>query len=240
MKHPVAERGSFGGFMGNGVPSTTVFDHKGRIVIRKRLFDKRVREAIFTALKAAPHPLLGEKEYVKLSKEAGKVKAGEDIGAVLAKVRAIWADENADPDLWDEAYTLFSRLDNYGEHMLSEALIAEEKSPVLGLQLFKEVAKIFKGDIVGEEAEEAAATIKKDKNFQNEKEAWAIWVEFEAIYKAHRFRISVKNRAMKKMTDLLCNRYQNTAGGKMAIKLMPDLIKALSRYASLTEKGDES
>jgi len=233
MKHPVAERGSFAGNMGYGVPCSIVFDHKGKRLLINREFTRRVRETILKALEEAPHPLLGNKTYKILKEETQKIKENRDLGLVLKKVRAIWEDDAAELELWDEAQILYSRLDNYGESLLADAEIETEKSPILGLALYKKIAERFKGDRISEQANLAIQSITRDKNFPKEKKAWELWEEFLIPYKAHRFRMSRCNRRMLKILDSIILECKDTAGGKLALDMKPGLIEALNRYGDL-------
>lgn len=230
MSYPIAAQGSFDGYTGYILPEVVLFDHKGEVILHKRLFDDVTRKAIMEALEDAPHPLLGDKEYVELADEAEWVKRNDGLGKVLAKVRRIWADENAEPKLWDEAYEMFSRLDNYAETLLARAETAAEENPVLGLRKYEEIRKRFEGDARGEEAAQAARILKESEHFARETAAWKLWEEeVLPMYKKHRFRITKKNRIMLGPMKRLCDEFENTAANDLAEILLPDLTEALKR-----------
>ncbi len=238
MKYPIAERGSIDGYTGVVLPVEIVFNHKGELILHKRIFDDKVRQVILEALAAAPHPLLGDKEYKHLAREAQWVKSNKNLGEALARARTIWADHEAEPTLWDEAYTLFSRLDNHAESLLCNAELTAEENPVIGVRAYREINEMFAGDERGLQAKKAMEALVEHKNFKREHDAWVIWEKAAPIYEKHRLRITDQNRILLETVNTLCSGYRGTVAGDLAVNLKPQLVEALkARDPSFTGDG---
>ncbi len=236
MKYPIAERGHIDRYRGTVLPVVIVFNHKGELILHKRIFDDKARAVVLEALKVAPHPLLGDKVYKRLAREAEMVKRGENLGRVLRKVREIWASDTEDMELWDEAYCLFSRLDNHAEDLTLRAEAAWEMNPVLGLRAWEAVSELFEGDVRGDRAKEAAAAIKGERSVPREEAAWKEWEKVAAVYEKHRFRITRNNLAMLETVRKLCSGYGETVAGAKALGLKAGLLEALKQRGYLFDE----
>lgn len=235
MHYPIAERGAVDDYTGTVLPEMLLFNHKGELILHKRIFDHQARQVILDALEAAPHPLLGDKQYLGLAEEADRVKRGEELGAVLAKARRIWTAETFEEAgaateiqaLLDEAFELFSRLDNHAELLIYRAELAAEKNPVLGCRMYRAAYETFKGDLRGAEAKAAMDAIAGERSFPRELTAWRLWERVEPIYRKHRLRITEKNRAILEVVDKLCADYPDTTAGVLAADLKAPLAEAM-------------
>jgi hypothetical protein len=126
-----------------------VFDHEEKRVFAGRL--EGMREAVDAALARAPDRLVGG-PYTKVKDLAAKIaKKRKKIGREIKALRAIAADNRADPEKRREAEALLARLTAHSDARIDKA---ETLLPdvVNAARIYEELALLFEGDEFGDRA----------------------------------------------------------------------------------------
>ncbi|MHC4600120.1 MAG: hypothetical protein ACYS47_14060, partial [Planctomycetota bacterium] len=140
-------------------------------------------------LDEAPDWLTGPREYVELTEEAEKIRNRVDLGAVTKILRGkVMSD---DQDVMEEAADLLNRLEGYAEMKLKRAASkANWGYPEEALALWKETARVFKGDQIGEKAAALEKERRADPTFKKELEAVKFFKKMELVAKKLKHRRS--------------------------------------------------
>jgi len=148
------------------LPWVALFDHKGERTFADNIRGqgKRLGEALDEAVARAPDFMLGG-PYSKLGDIASAIAADRSrIGLQLKKVRSILSGESTDPALLKEAEALLARLEKYSRDRIAKTL--EEPDDIVGAsRTFKELARIFEGDEIGDHARKLLDMVKADPAF---------------------------------------------------------------------------
>lgn len=228
IPYPVAASGGLAGYELKAIPTRILFDHTGKIIheavgpVTKDTFN-----AIAAAIKDAPHPLLGEFDYQKLSKEARWVEKGQSWGKVLAGLRETLADEAADPDEKNEAGIMMPRLEGHAKRLMEKAAKILPRNMVMAVEAYADIRAKFRGDIIEDEAEARMKEIMADPKFKLEEFAWLKWAKVEEIYEKNGFKNRGRNKEMLELCNMLLDKCEGTAGAREASAFKPGLETAI-------------
>lgn len=127
-----------------------------------------------TAAEEAPAPsptlleaMAGPGPYGRAASHAAKLRAGKDLGRVLAALR-----KQADGDDGERMLQSFSR---YAEARLEDARALREGDPAAAVGALEALARAFDGDEIGEKAEREADALRREPRVQTELKAEARW-----------------------------------------------------------------
>ncbi|HUT60306.1 MAG TPA: TlpA disulfide reductase family protein [Phycisphaerae bacterium] len=151
----------------SGIPHAFVFDHAGRVVFEGHPSDRKMEQAIVAALKARPHPILGEMQYRKMASAAAKARAGR-LGEAI---KLCQAKAGAEGDEGKEASYLLANIERYAGRLQAKADKYEQDAPSRCLAALAELDKRFAGTDYGEKAKAKLTQLKEDKTFQSELKA---------------------------------------------------------------------
>ncbi|MDI6733666.1 MAG: TlpA disulfide reductase family protein [Planctomycetota bacterium] len=160
----IYDGGNISGVEVKGIPHFVLFDHNGNMVYSGHPMEsgKKFEET----MKSAPDWLTGEGPYKKLNALAQKIRERKELGKTLSTLKTKHLNsENADEK--SEAETLVERLERFGNRLLSRAEAKKEKDPLGAFNLYKEIATLFKGDEIGDNAQKVVDELQKDKTFQD-------------------------------------------------------------------------
>ncbi|MEW6026115.1 MAG: TlpA disulfide reductase family protein [Planctomycetota bacterium] len=162
----IYDRGSISGVDVSGIPHFTLFDHTGKMVYDGHPMEAAAEKALSEAMKNAPDWLVGEGPYKKLKALAEKIKERKGLGGVLKTIKEKHLNSQ-DPDEKAEAEKLLERLTRYGNKLLQKADGLKTTEPLKSHNLYQETSKLFKGDEIGDNADNALKDLKEDKTFQD-------------------------------------------------------------------------
>jgi len=162
------------------LPWAVVFDHEEKRVFAGRF--EGLREAVDAALARAPDRLTGG-PYTKVKDLAAKIaKKRKKIGREIKALRAIAADERADPVKKQEAEALLARLEAHGDTRIdrAEALLPDV---VNAARIYAELALLFEGDELGDRAAGLLDGLQSAPGFEKEVDAAAAFEEARAGFR---------------------------------------------------------
>lgn len=130
------------------------------------------REGTPEAVTLAPSPtvleaMAGPAPYGKMAPQAAKLRAGRELGRVLAALRAKADGEDAE--------RMLQALTRYASARLEEALALEGPDPAAAVRSLERMGREFEGDEIGARAAEAAGRLRRDPKVQTEIKAEARW-----------------------------------------------------------------
>lgn len=161
-----------------GIPKVFIFDASGALA-----FDGRtdgMESKVEDLLKKAPDWLTGPRKYVKVKAESDKISKRKGMGQAIAALRQ--KSQSSDPQEKEEAEELLERIIRYAEreNKRVESLIAIGY-PFQAREIWKRLAKDFKGDEIGNKAESLGTEKEKDEAFKREIEAARMFARIESI-----------------------------------------------------------
>lgn len=160
-----------------GIPKVFIVNWKGEVCWDGR--HDGLESAVESALKDAPDWLAGPREYVHVKAEADKVRKRKGMGSAVNALRE--KAESADGEEKEEAADLLGRLLGYADRERKKAdALVEAGDPLAAVQIWKALAKDFKGDAIGDEAAALEKEKAKDPAFKRELEAAKILAGMEA------------------------------------------------------------
>jgi hypothetical protein len=160
-----------------GIPYVFVFDPAGAIQFEGRYsgMESKVEELC----KTAPDWLTGPKEWTKVKAEADKLRSRKGMGQAVADLRK---KEQAEGDAKEEAGELLDRVTRFAEREMKRAeTAAEAGDPLKSQDIWTRLARDFKGDEIGTQADTAAKEKGKDPAFQKEVDAAKQLAKLETI-----------------------------------------------------------
>jgi hypothetical protein len=148
----------------SGIPHVVLFDHTGKCVYRGS--PDAAEAMVPKLLAAAPAPVLEGRKLTKLTQEATQLKKESNFPTVLQAVKA--KTSSKDTATAEEANYVVEKIGALAKKQFDQAKAQKEAAPHTALALLQNVANHFKGTDAGKEAAEEVASLKKDKDFQNE------------------------------------------------------------------------
>ncbi|MHC5037616.1 MAG: hypothetical protein ACYTHM_09905 [Planctomycetota bacterium] len=127
----------------------------------------------------ASFPLIDPAKYTVLRSEAKSIAARKNLGTVLADLRGKAEKETGKAQ--EEARALLEKLLAYAGYQLDRAEKMKDEDPGEALAMYKNIAAMFKGDEVGEKADAIYTALKKDKAFQREIKAGALYRQMREL-----------------------------------------------------------
>ncbi len=169
--------GDVKGNKSNGIPMFFVFNPKGEVAWEGH-DPSGMESAAEVELKNAPDWLAGPRQYEKLKAEARKVASRQGLGTVAKDLRK--KAESADEKEKSEADELLGRLQKHAERLMKRAEeMAAEGDPLGAIEIWKSLAKDFKGDEIADNAAKAEKDKGADAAFKKELEAAKIFDQIE-------------------------------------------------------------
>jgi len=149
-----------------GIPRVFVFDHRGELVFEGRP-NGEMDEAVVKALKARPHPLLGDRRYRRAGRIVSQIRSG--------RLGQAWKDATEKKDAegaeGEEARALLANLKAYADQLVATAERAETQSPSECIAALSKLTKYFAGTSFAKKAAETLEQLKADEKFQAELKA---------------------------------------------------------------------
>jgi hypothetical protein len=168
ISFPIYQGGSVSGLDVSTLPHFVLFDHKGNVIFDGQPID--VYPKLDAAMKAAPDPIIGESPYKKLDKIAQKIKEHKEFGKILSTLKKKYLT-STDADEKAEAEKLVGCLTNYANKLLKKADKKKGAEPLKAYNIYQDIATLFKGDEIGDNAEQILNELKADENFQENMKA---------------------------------------------------------------------
>jgi hypothetical protein len=163
---PVYNDGDVGNYERKANPQCFIFNHKGRLVFDPKYGVDPERSAGKYASEA-PHWLLMGREFTDLSAKAKLVAKMRDLGKVWGEIGEI--AKGAEGKQKEEADYLLGRLKWYSEWLDAKAKAKiEDGRPSEALDVYKEMATLFRGHEVATKAEDTKAKCEADGAFKKE------------------------------------------------------------------------
>ncbi|MHC5078650.1 MAG: hypothetical protein ACYTHN_06505 [Planctomycetota bacterium] len=139
-----------------GIPKVFLFNWKGEMTWDGR--HSGLEDAVEEVLKGAPDWLVGPRKFEKVKAEAGKIRKRKGMGGAVKALREKAKSEDAQEK--EEAEVLLGRVVKYAERQMQRAeACIEAGDPLKAQAIWKDLAKAFKGDEIGDKA----ASIEKEK-----------------------------------------------------------------------------
>jgi len=152
----------------DGTPTVFFFDAAGDLV-HKGFFAGHEKE-LEALLEKAPDWVTGPRDYVHVGAEAQKIRNRSALGSASHSLRVKAVSDN--PAEKEEASFLLERLEKYAESLGKRARAkAACGYPRKSLDLWKGIARDFKGDRIGDEASRTEKGLSDDPSFQRELDA---------------------------------------------------------------------
>ncbi|MFH1227550.1 MAG: hypothetical protein V1701_06560 [Planctomycetota bacterium] len=233
MTFPVYEGGNVAGVAVTGVPHFILFDHTGKMIYSGNMGE--VDGKLADAMKNAPDPLIGAGPFKKLSALAKKIVDRKELGKIMTTLKTKHLNSE-DADEKAEAENLVEHLNRYGNKLLKKAGEKKATEPTNCYNLYQQAATLFKGDEIGNNAEQIVKELKADKEFQDnikaDKELASIQAEIETFKPCSKCYAFNKNcepcqkknasfESVKQRTAGLLKKYPNSPAAGKAKDLMP-------------------
>jgi thiol-disulfide isomerase/thioredoxin len=161
-----------------GIPHFVLFDHKGNLAYSGHPMEAEADKKLDEAMKSAPDFLVGEGPYKKLTALVEKIKQRKELGKVLTTLKTKHLNSEDETEK-TEAEQLISRLEGYGNKLLGRANKKKDTEPLNCFNIYQEVVILFKGDEIGNTADNALKELKEDKTFQDNLKADKEYLEIE-------------------------------------------------------------
>lgn len=232
------EGGSVRGVEVRGIPHSCLFDHRGNLVFEDHpgLAEKKLKELV----ENMPDPLIGEGPYKKLGSLAKKICQRKGLGKIMSQLSEK-IEKAKKPGEKEEAEKLLGRLQNYAQKLKTKADGAKDQDPLQYYNLQQQLAKEFKGNEIGTEAQEVVKGLKKDKEFQRTLKAEKEFAKIEAMTET--FKPCQNNKPLNIKNCAGCQK-KNAASlntivsfAKRLIKKYPDTPAAQKTQGLLDELG---
>ncbi|MFH1230605.1 MAG: hypothetical protein V1709_03820, partial [Planctomycetota bacterium] len=162
------EGGSVNGAKTDGIPRFILFDHTGKMVFNGH--PSEANKKLADVMKNKPDPLVGAGPYKKLSALTQKIKERKELGKILTTLKTKHL-VSSDADEKSEAEQLVDRLSRYGNRLSQKAEMKKLTEPLNSYNLYREVATLFKGDEIGDNADKVLKELIGDKTFQDNMKA---------------------------------------------------------------------
>lgn len=146
-------------------------------------------------------------------RHAAKLRAGRDLGRLLAGLRAKSEGEEGD--------RILRSLSRYAASRLEEALALESVDPAGAVRGLEALAKAFDGDETGERAGAEADRLRRDPNVQAEIKAEARWRSIEEARARLRPRAALDG--LRAQAEQLIRAYPGTVAAAKARDLLKEV-----------------
>jgi thiol-disulfide isomerase/thioredoxin len=231
--YPIYQSGDIKGVSFSGVPHFNIFNHRGEMV-----FDGHPSAAdkiLDDTMKNAPDPLVGEGPYKKLKSLADQISQHKGFGNIMSQLRK--KAESADADEKAEANKLMERLISFANKSTGKAEKKKLTEPLNAFNLYQEIAALFKGDEIGNNAEKTVKSLKEDKTFQEnmnaDKELAQIMDETEKLKNCNKCKAFNKDclscqeknpawNTLRQRTEGLIKKYPDSPAAVKAKELLPN------------------
>ena len=144
-------------------------------------------------------------------RHAAKLRAGRDLGRLLAALRA-------KPE-GGEGERILQALSRFAAARLDDARAMESADPAAAVRALDLVSKDFDGDETGAKAAEAADRLRKDPKVQTELQAEARWRAIEEARARHRGRLD----ALRGPCEQLIRSFPGTVAAAKARELLKEI-----------------
>jgi uncharacterized protein YaaR (DUF327 family) len=186
-----------------------------------------------------PEFLIGNEPYNKLKLLAQEICKLKDLGKIKAQLTKKAESDNAEEKA--EAERLIEHLKKYAEDVKEEANELEETEPAKTLELYQLLAKQFKEDAIGDEAEKTVSELKENKELQNRIKSEQEWAKVDKIQRQLKSCSPNKPLDIKNCADCKKNNIsvvsQLTSACKQLMKQYPDTPAAKKCQDLMTELG---
>jgi len=233
VNYPIYQGGNIKGLSFSGIPHFTIFNHRGEMVFdgHPSVADKILDDT----MKNAPDPLVGEYPYKKLKSLADQISQHKGFGSIMSQLRK--KAESSDADEKAEAGNLMERLIRFANRATEKAEGKKASEPLNAFNLYQEIATLFKGDEIGDNAEKVVKSFKEDKAFQDnvnaDKEFEQIIGEMEKMKNCNKCKAFNKNcsscqeknpswNSLKQRIEGLIKKYPNSPAAGKAKELLPN------------------
>jgi hypothetical protein len=167
VNYTVQSYGSVSGDTGNTIPHAFLFDASGKCV--KDGSPDECIKLIDDLVKKEPHWICQGKKLESAAKAVPEgLKSGRTFGWALAELETLSKKPNVDDKTTEEIGFLKEQINAQGKRELADAKALEESNAFKAEQRYAEIAKAWKKTDQGQEAEDRAKELKKDKAFQDE------------------------------------------------------------------------
>jgi hypothetical protein len=218
VNYTVTDNARFPWDTGRGIPKCYVFDHNGEIIYDGR--GDGIEPIIEEALAKAPDWLLGENNYSELKSEASSIIKRSNLGKTLATLRTLVAGgEDITDAEQEEAGRMIDRLLPWAELQVKKVKDLMNENPEAALAGWKNLAKQFKGDLIGDEADATYKELKKDEDFKEELKAWKAIAKIIKAVDANPAALNPSRGALEKVID----KYPDTAAARRAMKMIESI-----------------
>ncbi|GEM_PF-1160967 len=163
----------------SGVPKVYLINWKGEVCWDGHPASG-LDDAVEEALQGAPDWLVGPRAYEKVDREAGKIRRRRSMGSAAKTLRD--KAESDDPLEQEEAKELLGRIEAYAERQMKKAqALVEAGRPLEAQKIWKDLARRFRGDEIGDKASEVERNHGRDAGFKKELAAAKILFRMEAV-----------------------------------------------------------
>ncbi|MFC1587002.1 TlpA family protein disulfide reductase [Planctomycetota bacterium] len=229
IKYPTCVGGRVDGYPSKDLPAHILFGQDGEMITQETgTLSSEMKIEVKKALLKTINPLVGTYQYTDqtILGLIKKIKKGSPYGKVLAELRAIRTDEDAEAMAKKEAFQLIQLMKAYvAKRMAKASLLIEVESPVIAVEEYKKIAKMFSGDKVEVDAVAAQKKLETDLNYQNEQTSWNIWLETQNIFRKYGAKNKRENKKMADNCSYLKKKYPDTGGARQA-KILMSMLKA--------------
>jgi hypothetical protein len=116
--------------------------------------------------------------YTHLASLVDRIIKGKNLGLALKEIRARLKDK--DKEVVKEAEELYEAVGGYAEELIKAAAECKETDPVKAIAQYKEIAELFTGDIVADQARKEIKALERHPKVKNEQRAQYIWKQILA------------------------------------------------------------
>lgn len=163
------DNGDVEGVERGGIPLFVLFDAQGDMLYNGHSAAELIGK-VDAAMKTAPDPLVGEGPYKKLAALVAKIKERKNLGQILATIKTKHlVSENEEEKA--EAEKLAAKLTQYGNRLMQKADKKKDSEPMSAFNLYQQLAALYKGDEIGDNADKIVKDLKEDKTFQENMKA---------------------------------------------------------------------
>jgi len=174
----VIDHGNLPGNNVTGIPRCFVFDHTGALLYSGSPFE--VDAVIEEACAKAPGALVADREWTHLEREAFAI--GRQQGPIASAIDSVReASESDDAAIAAEGKDLLDRVVNWAQEQEQAVASARGKQPLEAWETANKLAKLLKGDELGEPFEHMVKEMRGDRAFKKELKAAAMLGKIEAV-----------------------------------------------------------